>query len=369
VLLRSLDSETAAVMLGQLSPAEASALRAAIRDLGSIDPDEQADVVAEFRRTRPAVAASGNAGVELNISSPIGAASGAFQSPTGIAAHTGAVKRFEFLSSASTSALVTYLAREHAQTIAVVLSNLAPARAAAVLAELPAKLQADTVERLSALGATDPETITVLERELAAWMATRTEGRGMFARCRETVANILAAADPKMRRGILSSIKSYNAGLARQLSPNDPEECEPAQPTSVDRRYESKQASDTTARIRARLAKLETQVAGPRPTPPRPAPLPRIEFDQLVHFDEQDLTAVLREVDPNVLAIALAGSGTELVDRICAQMPKRTGRAFQRELRRLGPVRLSDVEDSQRAVADVAARYLYSRRTTALARS
>jgi flagellar motor switch protein FliG len=369
VLLRSLDGDTAAVMLAQLSPAQTSSLRAAIRDLGAIDPDEQADVVAEFRRTRPAAASCGNAGVELNISSPIGCTPEAFPAPAGIAAQAGASRRFEFLASTSTGALVTYLAREHAQTIAVVLSHLAPARAAAVLAALPAKLQADTVERLSALGATDPESVTALERELAAWMATRTEDRGMFARCRETVANILAAADPKTRRGILSSIKSHNAALAQQLSSNDPEERGPAKPKPSDCRYESRQACETTASIRARLAKLESPIADPLPVPPRPAQLPRIDFEQLVQLDEQALTAVLREVDPNVLAIALAGSSDELVDRICGQMPKRTGRAFHRELRRLGPMRISDVEVAQRAVAEVAAKYLYGRRTTVLART
>jgi flagellar motor switch protein FliG len=74
------------------------------------------------------------------------------------------------------------------------------------------------------------------------------------------------------------------------------------------------------------------------------------------------LSAVLRQVDADVLALALAGSHEELVDRICDQMPKRTAREFRRQLRRLGPTRLSDVEAAQRAVAQVAARQLAERR-------
>jgi flagellar motor switch protein FliG len=73
------------------------------------------------------------------------------------------------------------------------------------------------------------------------------------------------------------------------------------------------------------------------------------------------LNAVLREVDANVLALALAGSRDELVDRITSQMPKRTGRVFRRELRSLGPTKLSDVETAQRIVADAAANYLAQR--------
>jgi flagellar motor switch protein FliG len=83
--------------------------------------------------------------------------------------------------------------------------------------------------------------------------------------------------------------------------------------------------------------------------------LPRIAFDDLAELDSRTLSAVLRQVDANVLVLALAGSREDLVDRICDQMPKRTARGFRRELRRLGPTRLSDVEAAQHAVAQIAA--------------
>src|SRR5262245_8489387 len=70
VLLRSLDADTAAVMLGQLSAEEAATIRAAMRAVGQVDSDEQADVVAELRGTRPKKQyASGGGAVELDLSS------------------------------------------------------------------------------------------------------------------------------------------------------------------------------------------------------------------------------------------------------------------------------------------------------------
>ena len=87
-----------------------------------------------------------------------------------------------------------------------------------------------------------------------------------------------------------------------------------------------------------------------------------------MNLDTQALTALIRSVDPNVLAIALAGSNEDMLERVCSQMPKRTGREFRRELRRLGPMRLSDVEGAQRAMADTAAKYLAQRRELATAR-
>ena len=90
--------------------------------------------------------------------------------------------------------------------------------------------------------------------------------------------------------------------------------------------------------------------------------MPRIEFDHLRYLDTQALAALLRDVDANVLAIALAGSGDELVDKICGQMPKRIARTFRRELRRLGPMRLSDIEGAQKIVAEAASRHVARRR-------
>jgi flagellar motor switch protein FliG len=96
----------------------------------------------------------------------------------------------------------------------------------------------------------------------------------------------------------------------------------------------------------------------------RPA-LPRIEFDHLIHLDAHMLARLLAVADPHVLALALAGSNDELVDRVCDQMPKRLAKEFRRQLRRMGPTRLSDVEAAQRVIAEIAAQQIAQRRTTA----
>lgn len=344
VLFRSMDSDTATTMLAQLSPEEATALRSALRSLGPLDPDEQADVVAALRRERPAKIRSRVDDVELSLSSSF--ENDKYSDPPGVRSTAGSSNRFEFLESAPTSALVPYLAREHAQTIAVVLSNLAPQRAAAVLAALPQKVQAEAIERLSALGETDPESVSVLERELETWVAKRDGSRAANGRRRDTMSTILAAADPKSRSRILSSLKDRNSALAQQIAPQQ----------QIERSRSASKA--TMAAPRPMAAKKSI-----RPATPGIPPLPRVAFDDLVHLDSQTLASVLRQADPNVLALALAGSRDEMVDRICQQMPKRTARAFRRELRRLGPTRLSDVEASQRAVAQAAAQQLAKRQT------
>jgi flagellar motor switch protein FliG len=345
VLLRSMDADTAAMMLAQLSPEEASKLRNAIRALGSVEADEQDALLDELRRQRPAKYDSKGStanDVELALSSSFDR--DAYGQPTELPSTTKRSARFEFLENAPTNALVPYLAREHAQTIAVVLSHLAPERAAAVLAALPANVQSETIERLSSIGDTDPESVSVVERELEAWVVKRENARGSCGGRRDTMAAILAAADAKSRNKILSGLQNQNTLLADRFLPK------PRKPALPPPKKEP-----------ARGAEIPVCQSPPRQTrtsAPRVEPLPHIAFDDLIHLDSRALAAVLREADANVLALALAGSRDEMVDRICQQMPKQTARNFRRELRRLGPTRLSDVEAAQRAVARIAARQL-----------
>jgi len=324
-----------------------------------VKTDEQAEVVAELRGTRPGKIAPRSGDVELSLSSSYDSESYERAAFSNVAdSVTESAKRFEFLDNAPTRALVPHLAREHAQTIAVVLSHLPPERAATVLAALPQKVQAETVERLSTLGETDPECVSVLERELQTWAAKRDGLRAENGRRRDTMAAILAAADAKSRDHILRNMKDHKAALAKQFSPRQ------AERLPVDTRAAKPQANIP------RVPKSDKQV-GQVPSTPSPRAelrLPRVDFDDLADLDSRTLSAVLRQVDANVLALALAGSREELVDRICEQMPKRTAREFRRQLRRLGPTRLSDVEGAQRAVARAAALQLAERRH-ALAKS
>jgi len=366
VLLRSVDADTAATLLAQLSTEEAASLREAVRALGPLDPDEQADVFAEFRREQPLASEPASKGVELALSSTHNLVHESLQSA---AAQNG--KRFEFLEKAPANTLASYLAREHAQTIAVVLSHMPPERAAAVLAALPDKLQAETMERLSNLGDTDSEVVNALEHELAAWVKSRSGDASNRGRRCDTVTSILAAADSKTRNTIVANLKTRNATLAGQIEPLQRARTRPVRNPHVDEyrvvRTMAKR-QDVNTRLRALTlpqtsTPLQPTTPSPATTPPptRPA-LPRIDFDHLIHLDSRMLAQLLAVADPNLLALALAGSNDDLVERICDQMPKRVAKAFRRELRRMGPTRLSDVEGAQCAIAELAARQIVERR-------
>jgi flagellar motor switch protein FliG len=353
VLIRSLDADTAAKLLRQLSPAEAKSLRMAIQSVGPIEADERADVAAEFRRVAPIAAEEPSSGVEVDLS---------IRRPLNdyatVTVDRATTKPFEFLEHARIESLVPYLAREQSQTIAVVLSYLAPDRAALLLAALPARLQAETIERLSVQGDTDPASLHVLEHELAAWLSRQQSTRNRPARRTDAVAAILAAANESNRGDILTNLAKHNRELAEEVSPKatlEPRIAPAVQPKLVPQPPE-------IAPLPREFPPLDITDAAPLPHP-----RPRIKFDDLARLDQATLAAVLRTVESEVLVLALAGADEELVDRITAQMPRSIAKTFRLRLRQLGPTRLRDVATAQRDVAKVAASILQARRRTALA--
>lgn len=339
ILIRTLDSDTAAGLLAQLTPAEAKEVRLAIQALGAVEDDERADVSAEFRRSNAVAAEGSHRGVELDFSTSVTA-----NIETSYETRPAA-RPFEFLEHARVESLVPYLAREHAQTVAVVLSYLAPARAALVLAALPEKLQADAIERLSILGSTDPATLEVLERELADWVARQQATRVRPTQRTETVAAILAAADQSARGEILANLLKHNRDLANQLSPK------PITPVHT-----------PIAPAIVEVPVAPPVIHDPRPEPVAPA-LPRIHIDDLARFDSAALAAVLQSVDAEVLTLALVGASDSLVERITSQMPRKVAKAFRQRLYCVGPTRLRDVEAAQHEVTSVAAHIIHHRRT------
>jgi flagellar motor switch protein FliG len=358
VLIRSLDADTAAAVLSRLSPAEAKAVRLAIHSLGEIDDDERADVSAEFRRTGAVAQEDPRHGVELDLSSSFSSSTPMQSLASSRPIIRSTPRPFEFLEQARVEALVPYLAREHAQTVAVVLSYLAPARAAQVLAALPEKLQSEAIDRLSILGDTDPSSLEVLERELAEWVSRQQATRTRPTQRIDTVAAILAAADMSARNEILGNLVKHNPDLARQVAPAK------AKPEL------------RTKPVAASISDAGLPLTAFKPTPPAPEPapipipvaaripepvLPTLHMDDLTRFDAAALNAVLKSVDAELLTLALVGASDALVDRITAPMPPRVAKAFRQRLHNTGPTRLRDVEAAQHEVAAVAAKIIFAR--------
>jgi len=73
------------------------------------------------------------------------------------------VQPFSFIVGADRRQVVTFLAEEHPQTIAVVLIHLPAGTAADLLAQLPMSLQGEVAKRVATLDRPSPEVVAVVE--------------------------------------------------------------------------------------------------------------------------------------------------------------------------------------------------------------
>src|SRR6516225_6644995 len=121
ILVASLDSTTADMVLAQMGPDGADKVRRAILHLGDVDPAEQEDVIEEFRRTEPPVRMPDLPGIELNdelarkLSLPVPGADFVFAPVFDESIDDR--EPFRFLHETEFEPLMPYFRREHPQTI------------------------------------------------------------------------------------------------------------------------------------------------------------------------------------------------------------------------------------------------------------
>ena len=207
VLVATLDAENAELLLAGLPPEQADQVRKLARDMDAIDPDEQQEVIVEFRRMRPLVPARHCAGIELDRETPAARIDSA-----------APAERFGLLREIDTPSLVEFLEPESPQTVAVVLAHLEGERAAEVLNAFAPSRQVDVLRRLADLDRTDEECLDEVERALQATLAEKLEQRRRRRAGREVISGIFGASDPRTRQILMANLRLHDRRLAGELA-------------------------------------------------------------------------------------------------------------------------------------------------------
>lgn len=343
ILIAALDRENAERILRQLPSDQAALARRAAADLEAVNAEEQEAVIAEFFRIGPLPAPprkretrrdemprpvdSHLAGIELDgslaerFARPRRAAP-----PLPLSDAPPAGPAFQRLEDADCEALAPLLEGEHPQTIAVVISRLPHGKAARLLMGFSATLQAEVLQRLTALDQMDPESLREVERHIETWLARRTRHREVHQAGLSAVAQILQAAGPQGREALVSNLRRRDGLLADRLTPREP-------------------------------ANRMTPASLPAAPDERPAP-PAMRFEQLTELENDALAALLRAAEPEVIVLALAGVETRGLTRFLRLLAPHEAAALRRDLEQLGPTRLGDVQAAQDELARVASRII-----------
>jgi flagellar motor switch protein FliG len=207
---------------------------------------------------------------------------------------------FEFLRSSDPRQVMTFLANEHPQTVALVLAHLTAEHAASLLSWLPLDVQSDVAHRIAVMERPSPEVVRQVEEELEHKLSNLTEAPGdSLAGGVMPLVNILNRSNPTTGQAILERLEQTDVDLADE--------------------------------VRRRM----------------------FVFEDIVTLDDRTVQLVLREVDTKDLALALKGMGDDVRRKVMGNLSERAAGNLAEEIDLLGPARLRDVEAARDGVVKV----------------
>lgn len=209
------------------------------------------------------------------------------------------VKGFGMLKKADGQQLASFLQKEHPQTIALILSNLAPEQTARVLTEFPDELRNNVSYRIATLGKVSPSLISEVEDVVEEIAKTEISQSMSSMGGTKAVAAVLNKCNNATAKLILEHIEQTDPQLAGEVK---------------------------------RLMFL---------------------FEDLLYIDDRGIQRILREVDKRELALALKVVDDKLKEKIFKNMSERAQEMLKEELQYMGPVRLKEVEGAQTRIVEI----------------
>jgi flagellar motor switch protein FliG len=298
MLLVQLGPEHSARIMSQLRDAEIEELSAEIVQLGMVDRADSDLVLTEFHQLHAARTHVGQGGFdfarELLLNS-LGVERA--EDMLHRLASTMVDLPFSFLQKADPRQLLSFLADEHPQTIALVLAHLPAPQASAVLSGLPAELQADVAHRIALMESTSPDIIRQVEQMLERKLSSVLQPSDLSTvGGLQPLVDIINRADRTTERQIMEGLEARSPELAEQ--------------------------------VRSKM----------------------FMFEDITLLDDRAVQQVLRQVESADLATALKGVREDVRDKVMRNMSERAAENLADEIEMLGPVRLRTVEEAQAKV-------------------
>ena len=209
------------------------------------------------------------------------------------------VRPFEFVRKTDPSQLLNFIQKEHPQTIALILAYLSPQQSSIILSGLTAEKQVDVARRIATMDRTSPDVIKEVENILIKNLSSLVTEDFTSAGGIQSIVDILNSVDRGTERHIIETLDIEDAELAEE--------------------------------IKKRM----------------------FVFEDILLLDSRSIQRFMREVENNVLAVALKGATEEVAKVIYTNMSKRLSEMIKEDIEFMGPMRLKDVEESQQKVVNI----------------
>ncbi len=209
------------------------------------------------------------------------------------------VRPFEFIRKIDASQILNFIAEEHPQTIALILSYLSTGQASAIISQLPQDKQADVAKRIAQMDRTSPDVIKEVERVLERKLTSLVNQDYTIAGGVDAIVEILNTVDRGTEKHIMETLEIDEPELADE--------------------------------IRKKM----------------------FVFEDILTLDDRSIQRVLREVDNNELAVALKSANDDVQNAIFNNLSKRLATMIREDMDFMGPVRMKDVEEAQQKIVNI----------------
>ena len=301
VLMMLLGEDEAAEILKNLGPKEVQQLGKEMYSVAGLDQDTVNQVLDEFLaiiKTQTDLGMGSSNYIRNVMTKALG--ENKAQSVLGRITPTESDKPIEILDWMDARSVTELIADEHPQIMSLVISYLEPGVAADVLVMLPEDIQADIIHRIATLETVQPDALHELERVMQLKFKTNTSLRASSVGGVKAAAQIMNFTKQNMEGRIIKSLGEKDRLLAKDIQES------------------------------------------------------MFTFDTLILMDDRSMQTLLRNVEQEVLIIALKGTDDELKEKIFSCMSQRAAANIQDEMEVLGPLRLTEVQEAQKAIINVA---------------
>ncbi|VFS18099.1 flagellar motor switch protein FliG [Escherichia coli] len=297
ILLMTIGEDRAAEVFKHLSQREVQTLSAAMANVTQISNKQLTDVLAEFEQEAEQFAAlniNANDYLRSVLVKALGEERAASLLEDILETHDTAsgIETLNFMEPQSAADLIR---DEHPQIIATILVHLKRAQAADILALFDERLRHDVMLRIATFGGVQPAALAELTEVLNGLLDGQNLKRSKMGGVR-TAAEIINLMKTQQEEAVITAVREFDGELAQKI---------------IDEMF---------------------------------------LFENLVDVDDRSIQRLLQEVDSESLLIALKGAEQPLREKFLRNMSQRAADILRDDLANRGPVRLSQVENEQKAI-------------------
>jgi flagellar motor switch protein FliG len=297
ILMLALGADEAAEVMKFLGPREVQKLGAAMATMKSIPHEQVESVLDSFR-----VEAEKNSSVGLDsdeyIRQMLTKALGDDKAASLLNRILGGrdASGIESLKWMDAQSVAELIRNEHPQIIATILVHLERDQACEILSYFTDRLRNDAILRIATLDGVQPAALRELNDVLTKLLSGNESLKKQSMGGTRAAAEILNFMSGENEAAVMENLKNYDAEMAQKI---------------MDEMF---------------------------------------VFENIMDIDDRGIQLLLREVQSEMLIIALKGSSQDMREKIFKNMSQRAAEMMREDLESKGPVRLSEVEEQQKQI-------------------